>query len=306
MGPSASTRTPAEDAATFGGSGSTDAVGAVSRCINSLRGPRIGGSLCHKGHLGRRLTKVDPRNEAVLLAEPTTGEFEDKTRDVVTCQEVDGRVLVNFRTSRTPYSYGAARARVLRPGVRLPIPEGSRVEVHGQVWVSVTEVWTFTGPQDAWSHVFYRRGGEEVFAAYPATQVQVVTGAEQAQAAAAVLNYWRTLVSRLPSDDPLRRPFDGLGFIHPQSALARYLTGAPIETRELSGVTIFPFRCNLSQRKAVDLALTRSVDDPHKVNVAVSRAVNPDAELRRVTRSARACSSVPAPAFKCAASPRGP
>ncbi len=141
----------------------------------------------------------------------------------------------------------------------MPLPEGARVEVRGQVWSGVTGVWTFTGPQEAWSHVFYRRSGEEVFAAYPSAQVRVVTGAEETPAAAAVLDYWRTLVSRRSSDDPLRRPFEALGFIHPESALAGYLNGAPVETRELSGVPIYPFRCNLSQRQAVHSALTRCV-----------------------------------------------
>ncbi|TDC89294.1 hypothetical protein E1161_21605 [Saccharopolyspora aridisoli] len=48
-------------------------------------------------------------------------------------------------------------------------------------------------------------------------------------------------------------------YIHPGSALGAYLTGSPIETRELAAPPIYPFRCNLSQRAAVENALTCSV-----------------------------------------------
>jgi hypothetical protein len=75
-----------------------------------------------------------------------------------------------------------------------------------------------------------------------------------------VLNYWRDIVSRLSGDDPIRRPFDTMSkFIHPDSVLGRFLVGAPIESRELTAAPIFPFRCNLSQREAVENGLTRSI-----------------------------------------------
>ncbi len=83
--------------------------------------------------------------------------------------------------------------------------------------------------------------------------------AAQAPAAAEVLRYWRDIVSRLPDDDPLQRPYGGLNFVHPESVLGCYLAGAPIASREPATTPIFPFRCNISQRKAVDLSLTRSV-----------------------------------------------
>lgn len=81
----------------------------------------------------------------------------------------------------------------------------------------------------------------------------------QAPAVAEVLSYWRDIVSRLSDNDPLRRAYGELSFIHPESVLGCYLAGAPIESRELTAAPIFPFRCNLSQREAVEIGLTRSV-----------------------------------------------
>jgi hypothetical protein len=74
-----------------------------------------------------------------------------------------------------------------------------------------------------------------------------------------VLRYWRTVASRLPSGDPLRPGYDRLAFVHPESVLSSFLAGSPIESRPLDIAPIFPFRCNLSQRAAVDNALTCSV-----------------------------------------------
>ncbi len=74
-----------------------------------------------------------------------------------------------------------------------------------------------------------------------------------------VLRYWRTVVSRLARDDPLRPGYEKLAFVHPESVLNSFLSGSPIESRRQDIALIFPFRCNLSQRKAVESALTHSV-----------------------------------------------
>jgi hypothetical protein len=98
-----------------------------------------------------------------------------------------------------------------------------------------------------------------VYYTYPAAQVRIVMSAAQAPAVAEVLRYWRDIVSRLPDNDPLQHPYGRLNFVHPESVLGCYLAGASIASREPPPLVIFPFRCNISQRKAVDLGLTRSV-----------------------------------------------
>lgn len=58
----------------------------------------------------------------------------------------------------------------------------------------------------------------------------------------------------------LKREMDNLTFVHPESVLGSYLNRLPIQERtpEMDGV-IFPFRFNLSQKKALENALTHSV-----------------------------------------------
>lgn len=149
--------------------------------------------------------------------------------------------------------------RVLRDPAHVALQEGVRVEVCGDIWERATEILTFAAPEGAWSRIFYRRQTDVAYRTYPASQVRLVPCATQAPAAADVLSYWRAIVSRLPDEDPLRPAYDKLRFIHSESVLGSYLAGAPIKSRDLTSGRIFPFRCNLSQREAVENGLTRSV-----------------------------------------------
>jgi len=129
----------------------------------------------------------------------------------------------------------------------------------GSTWESATEVLTFAGINGEWSRVFYRTQAGEAYRTYPASHVRVITSATEIPAVAAVLHYWRTVVSRLPHDDPLRPEYEKLAFVRPESVLNSFLSGSPIESRSQDITPIFPFRCNLSQRAAVEKALTCSV-----------------------------------------------
>jgi hypothetical protein len=205
---------------------------------------------------------IDPRREAILIDDPIERRFVDKTFDVDRYRtRADGRTIeIIFRSGTKVYRYGRERVRILRGGESVPVPEGSKVEVLGVLWPNATDAITFTGPDGAWLRIFYsRKDGVERYCTYPAANVRVLADGAQTPAAAAVLGYWRAVLSRLPAEDPLHRAYDSLDFVHPDSALHRYLTGAPIEAREPTAPPIFPFRRNLSQRAAVENGLTRSI-----------------------------------------------
>ena len=149
--------------------------------------------------------------------------------------------------------------RILRDPKRYALMEGERVEVNGSIWKNATEVLTFTSTGGTWSRIFYTTQAGEVYRTYPASLVRVITSATETPAVANVLRYWRTVVSCLPRDDPLRPGYEKLAFVHPESVLSSFLSGSPIESRSQDIAPIFPFRCNLSQRAAVEKALTRSI-----------------------------------------------
>lgn len=203
---------------------------------------------------------IDPRRVAVLIRSSRTGQFEDQTQEIARYETLpSGQVQVVYLSGRS-YPFPPGRVQITSDLEPVAFDGDSRVEVDDEVWESATEVWKLHAPQGTWYRIFWLKQGQEKHSTRPASQVRVVTSAAAMPGVTEVLGYWRTVVSRLPADGSLARPFEkATGFVHSESALGRYLVGAPIEFRDLTAAPIFPFRCNLSQRQAVENALTRSV-----------------------------------------------
>ncbi|WP_020389697.1 AAA domain-containing protein [Kribbella catacumbae] len=200
---------------------------------------------------------IDPRSQVVLVCDKS-GKWEDKTSQITRLQTPAGQFAITYARSSRIYSYGPERVRTLGRIQQIVLRNGERVEVEGAVWEGATEVCMFAGYGDARARVFYttRDGAKHALRMVP--DVRVLANGADAPGAADVLAYWRAIVDESPGDDPLRPVYDSLRFVHPESALARYLVGAPIEVRGLESAPIYPFRCNLSQRQAVEYALTHS------------------------------------------------
>lgn len=201
---------------------------------------------------------IDPRGRAVLIRDSVTGQFEDKTREVLDARDKGQRIEILF-TSNKSYAYGRDRVRVLRSPRRRELGDGELVEANGSTWRSATEILTFTGADGAWSRIFYRTRAGEDYRTYPAAQVRVIASATAAPAVAEVLRYWHAVASGLSRDDPLRLGYEKLFFVHPESTLNAFLNGSPVESSAGDIAPIFPFRCNLSQRAAVEKALTSTI-----------------------------------------------
>ncbi|MGH3671108.1 MAG: hypothetical protein ACRDSH_10805, partial [Pseudonocardiaceae bacterium] len=86
---------------------------------------------------------IDPRCEAVLIADRNTGQFADRTCDVVRYESrSSGKIDIVYRSGQA-YPYGPERVRILRNPARVPLPPGAKVEVRGAIWEYATEVWAF-------------------------------------------------------------------------------------------------------------------------------------------------------------------
>lgn len=202
---------------------------------------------------------INPRSLAVLIRDPVTSRFEDKTRNVSQVRTAGRQTEIIFVRGNKVFSYGPDRVRILRDPQRHALTEGERVEVKGSIWESATEVLTFTSAEGAWSRIFYRTETGERYSTHRASQVHVITSATENPAVASVLDYWKAVVSRLSREDPLRPGYEKLNFVHPESVLNSFLNDSPIEPQSEDITPIFPFRCNLSQRAAVEKALTRPI-----------------------------------------------
>jgi AAA domain/Protein of unknown function (DUF2726) len=202
---------------------------------------------------------MNPRSMAVLIGDGAASQFKDRTRDVSKIRTEGQRTEIVFIGSNKPYSYGRDHVRILRDPERHALTQSERVEVNGSTWERATEVLTFADAGCAWSRIFYRTQAGEVYSTHPASCVRVITSATETSTVDSTLRYWRTVVSRLPRDNTLQSGYEKLTFVHPESVLNSFLSGSPIESRSQDITPIFPFRCNLSQRSAVEKALTRSV-----------------------------------------------
>jgi AAA domain-containing protein/uncharacterized protein DUF2726 len=200
---------------------------------------------------------INPRSMAVLTRSRVTNQFE--LQDVSEMRDLGQEIEIVFTRSNKRYGYRREHVRIIRDPRRRVLAEGERVEANGTVWTTATEIVTFTSIDGAWSRIFYRKQTAEAYRTYPASRVRVVTSATETPAVADVLRYWRAVVARLPRDDPLRQGYEQLDFVHHESALNSFLSGSPIESRPPEITPIFPFRCNLSQRAAVEKALTNSI-----------------------------------------------
>ncbi|TCK26393.1 AAA domain-containing protein [Pseudonocardia endophytica] len=200
---------------------------------------------------------IDPRGEAVLITDKSTGLLSDRTRDVDRYDVgSDGTTHIAFRGGRRSYTYRPGNVRILRAPRPLPLDARMRIEVAGVCWSRVTAVLIFSDRDGEWWRVF--RGDADHYT-FPASLIRVVTSAEQERGAAEVLRYFREVVDGRPEDDPLRDPYRRLDFVHPESVLGTYLRATPVVERDPDTSLIFPFRCNLSQRTAVELGLRRSI-----------------------------------------------
>ena len=198
---------------------------------------------------------IDPRQEAVLVAKKD-GRFEDRTKGVDRCWEDEHYTYVTFSDGKQlPYKKGG-RAFL----VRAPISSGQhmRVEVRGEVWHDA-QALRFDSPVGTWFHIFYPTKAGESWVVADAHDVRILTDATTGDQATDVMTYWRSVVAALPDSDPLHSVITALDFVHPDSALARYLSAAPIGGSGTARAALHPFSSNISQRSAAENALRYSV-----------------------------------------------
>ncbi|MCZ9881690.1 AAA domain-containing protein [Arthrobacter sp. B2a2-09] len=173
---------------------------------------------------------------------------------------LDGRWIHVRYNDGKEFRFGVERIAILHNPVCIPLDPDSRVIVNDTLWTSTAGLLRFEGPDGRWWRVFYKTAeGELRHRLYPESEIQVVRDAAVDPGAADVLEYWGKLVSFLPEDDALRRPYGNLDFVHSESVLARYLAAEAIDRREPAAPTIFPFSSNLSQHQALQTALTHPV-----------------------------------------------
>ncbi|WP_138416226.1 AAA domain-containing protein [Sinomonas gamaensis] len=203
---------------------------------------------------------LDPKAEAVLIKSSEQGYWEDKTSEIASYRVDADATLVRFIRGSKTYRYRTGRIQTLRRPEMIQLTDDVWVEIRGRRSSGAVAACRFSGPAGARIRVFSAGGAGVRHELHPECDVRIVRGATSSPRAAQVLAYWRQIVGAMPAGrdgpNPLKRAYEQLTHVHPDSVLGRYLNGRPIgEGEGLDVVPIFPFSSNVSQRAAVKNAL---------------------------------------------------
>lgn len=185
--------------------------------------------------------------------------FLDKTLDIVALEFDGGQYVVRYRNTRFPFRYNPASFLVAEPSESRAVDGDALIEVNGTPWTNATRLETFPTVAGAWTRVHYPTAAGPAFRSYPAGQVRAVANARLQRRVERLMGYFGDVVDALPEGDPLKKSYERLSFVHPESALATYLAGDRIPSTAGPRELIFPFSSNLSQREALSQALSHQI-----------------------------------------------
>ena len=202
---------------------------------------------------------VDPHARGVFVR---TKNKPFTLRTVVSLSADGDYVNIVHSPGRDPYRNRRENVRVVAAAHHHRVTTAERVEVDGERIDNATAIVAFDTPGlgERWLRVFHTDpGGSSRHLDRVGSRVTVQTDASASAGGASLMDYWHRVVNALKADDPLRRPYRTFSFVSSASVLGRMIEGAEIDRRDWNDPLIFPFGCNLSQRKAVENALRHSV-----------------------------------------------
>ncbi|PUB31776.1 uncharacterized protein DUF2726 [Promicromonospora sp. AC04] len=209
---------------------------------------------------------IDPRVQGILIRRKADeGPGFTRDGDDLRNYRIDGNYVIVTLKGPKPLPYNRRRIVFLEVPERIDLPADTQVIAEGCLQENVIDLYRFTTPHDgAWIRVFRTDDGHNRFDTYAEHTVRFGTSSPVAETAPRdVLRYLRDVVAHMPPDAPLHKTFKDLSDVHPDSALARFLTGDLLKPRKRStdagGELIFPFGTNISQREAVETALAHPV-----------------------------------------------
>lgn len=183
---------------------------------------------------------------------------QDKTAEISTLSwNADhSMAYITFQNSTKRYTYSSAKISAYSEPQPIDLQQGCAY-VDAQPVYAPQAIWDF----GAWIRILDYAGKAQLVAP---SAFQVVKSGAADQAAEAILAYLAEIAQYTAGQSGeeafLKREMARLQFIHPHSVLSRYLNQQLIAARPLDQMQlIFPFRFNLSQKAALEKALTHSI-----------------------------------------------
>jgi len=198
---------------------------------------------------------MDINTNLILLKNKDTKEYEDKTAEIKHIQYIDNQVAVTFLSNNKTYNYYSSNVLVFKNPKKVKMDQ-QIILIDGYPLENVSYTYDF----GEYIKIVHENGRSESFHKSKVTYDNSCLTSKQPRL---TFDYLKELSKKVNvTDDGKTVLFDQykkIVKICEKSVLATYLSGNHIPERKFENAPIFPFGLNLSQRKAVETALSNSI-----------------------------------------------
>lgn len=182
---------------------------------------------------------------------------EDKTEQIKSI-DYDGerdKVLITYKTIGQTYGYNCDNVHILEDPERINL-DGRVAYISGFPVYDPQEILDFG---ERIRIIEYNGKSRTIFP----QELEIIENDVESREAEGVLNYLKDISQyisgKTEEDTFLKKEMDRLTVVHPESVLSTYLNKKKIKRRHLSMDAVYPFKFNLSQKSALENALSSSV-----------------------------------------------
>jgi len=179
----------------------------------------------------------------------------DRTDELESIHQDGDYIVVLFSTSQTPYKYGVSRVEIRDNPSPIDLQGRSILYMDSPI-LNCKSAVSF---QD-YIKIEYVSGGTEVINS-ALIRIEKQGNPRQSEN---ILNYLKVISEHTKVDEQsgsfLANTYKKLNYIHPESALNDYInSNPPKQIKDATSNLVFPFKFNLSQRQALENALSSSL-----------------------------------------------
>ncbi|GGG53239.1 AAA domain-containing protein [Paenibacillus radicis (ex Gao et al. 2016)] len=180
----------------------------------------------------------------------------DKTNEIEYYNILEQIVEIKYKNSEIEYKFPSSRVNIIRNPVQVNI-ENQKFIYQGFPIRNVKFVMKFEG----WLKFFFEEQHTRI---YSPSLIQIIPEEDSSRLTIDPMDYWKDISQYTTIEDDLesflKKQFSKLNVIHHKSVLASYLNKTPVEkTSKLVTPIIYPFKFNLSQKAALEQALSSNI-----------------------------------------------
>lgn len=180
----------------------------------------------------------------------------DVTKDIASYEILDNKVKIIFKNSSKPYSYSPWKVMIKHNPIFVMF-DNKMVLYEGMPLLNIQEILDFGGMYK----IFFENKETKI---YEPSQIKIEPLGDEKNRAITLMDYWMDVAQYTKTDGEkeafLMKQFAKLNVIHPNSVLSAYIKQVPVTLHEsINDAVIFPFRFNLSQKRALEQALNSKI-----------------------------------------------